>query len=90
MNFIMRHFGVFFWLCWLLLAVAAGLEGMLALPEWMCGVAILLLNGISWPVAVAYYRAVRSGWYSNRLVRKAVMGQVVATMVLPFLYFAGS
>ena len=85
--FFRRHFGGMFWLCWLLLIVAASLETLLAWPDWAVGLVIVPLNGISWPAFLAYRQAERDGCPTWPLVRRASAAQVAATAVLPLVYW---
>ena len=90
-DYIQKHYGVFFWLCWGILAVIGVLVGVMGWPDWVLALLYLPLNLISWPVAIEFFHDERELWKTQRrtvpnLVWRMAYGLPVATALPALLW----
>lgn len=82
--FVRKHYGVFFWLCWLYLFALLTLQMVFELSEMIAGIAIIPMNLITWPVFLEARKFKGLSLLERRMVW---MLPTVSTLLPLFLLF---
>lgn len=95
-EFVYKHFGCFFWVEIVYVALVLALCILIELPDWVSVILMLPLNLISWPVLIASEKAEHQRFKSrqgglplDRDARKIAFGMVVLSAGMPLMLILG-
>ena len=82
-RFVRKHYGAFYWLCWLYFIVLLGLQIAFAFSETIAAIALIPMNLFTWPVFLEAQK--RKGL--PIMVERTVWGLTTVSTLLPLLLF---